>query len=147
MFIGRTQEISRLTKEFSFARPSLLVVYGRRRIGKSVLLREAARDRPRVLYQATRVTPALNLDGFKAEIARSLGADPLLNGLGDWLSVLTYLARKAEDMPGLVGTSGNPTLRQHPGGDRGRLHQARRNRRSCPGHQGFRFAQSLYEAA
>lgn len=102
MFIGRTQEISRLIKEFSLTRPSLLVVYGRRRIGKSVLLREAAKDRPHVLYQATRVTPALNLEGFKAEIARSLGADPLLNGLGDWLSVLTYLARKAEDMPGLV---------------------------------------------
>ena len=78
MFIGRTQEISRLVKEFSLTRPSLLVVYGRRRIGKSVLLREAAKDRPHVLYQATRVTPALNLDGFKAEIARSLGADPLL---------------------------------------------------------------------
>lgn len=102
MFIGRTQEISWLVKEFSLTRPSLLVVYGRRRIGKSVLLREAAKDRPHVLYQATHVTPGLNLDGFKAEIARSLGADPLLNGLGDWLSVLTYLARKAEDMPGLV---------------------------------------------
>src|SRR5690606_10606719 len=36
------------------------------------------------------------------EIARSLGADPILTGLGDWLGVLTYLARKANDMPGLV---------------------------------------------
>ncbi|MDX8482515.1 ATP-binding protein [Mesorhizobium sp. VK24D] len=102
MFIGRIHEISRLIKEFSFTRPSLLVVYGRRRIGKSVLLKEAAKDRPHVLYQATRVTPTLNLDGFKAEIARSLGADPLLDGLGDWLGVLTYLARKAEEMPGLI---------------------------------------------
>jgi AAA+ ATPase superfamily predicted ATPase len=102
MFIGRTQEISRLAKEFSLSRPSLLVVYGRRRIGKSVLLREAAKDRPHVLYQATRVTPSLNLDGFKAEIARSLGSDPILGGLGDWLGVLTYLAHKANDMPGLV---------------------------------------------
>lgn len=102
MFIGRIQEISRLIKEFSSTRPSLLVVYGRRRIGKSVLLKEAAKDRPHVLYQATRVTPTLNLDGFKAEIARSLGADPLLDGLGDWLGVLTYLARKAEEMPGLI---------------------------------------------
>lgn len=102
MFVGRAQEISRLRKEFSLARPSLLVVYGRRRIGKSALLKEAAKDSPHVLYQATRVTPTLNLEGFKAEIARSLGADPVLNGLGDWLGVLTYLARKAKDMPGLV---------------------------------------------
>ncbi|QND62263.1 ATP-binding protein [Mesorhizobium huakuii] len=102
MFVGRAQELSRLRKEFSLARPSLLVVYGRRRIGKSALLKEAAKDRPHVLYQATRVTPTLNLEGFKAEIARSLGADPLLDGLGDWLSVLTYLARKAEGTLGLI---------------------------------------------
>jgi uncharacterized protein len=102
MFVGRAQELTRLRKEFSLARPSLVVVYGRRRIGKSALLKEAAKDRPHVLYQATRVTSTLNLEGFKAEIARSLGADPLLDGLGDWLGVLTYLARKAEDKPGLI---------------------------------------------
>ncbi|MBN9598749.1 MAG: ATP-binding protein [Afipia sp.] len=102
MFIGRTQEISRLRKEFSLARPSLLVVYGRRRIGKSALLNEAAKNHPHLLYQATRVTSALNLEGFKAEIVRSLGTDPLLDGLSDWLGVLTYLARKAKEMPGLI---------------------------------------------
>jgi AAA+ ATPase superfamily predicted ATPase len=102
MFIGRALELSRLRKEFATNRPSLLVVYGRRRIGKSTLPREAARDRPHVLYQATRVTAALNLESLKAEIARSLGGDDLLNGLGDWLGVLTYLARKAEEMAGLV---------------------------------------------
>ena len=102
MFVGRAQELSRLRKEFAANRPSLLVVYGRRRIGKSALLREAVKERPNVLYQATRVTAALNLQALKAEIARSLGGDDLLNGLGDWLGVLAYLARKAEAMPGLV---------------------------------------------
>jgi AAA+ ATPase superfamily predicted ATPase len=102
MFVGRAQELLRIRKEFATNRPSLLVVYGRRRIGKSALLREATKDRPHVLYQATRVTAALNLEGLKAEIARSLGGDTLLDGLGDWLSVLTYLARKAEALAGLV---------------------------------------------
>ena len=37
---------------------------------------------------------------LRFEIARSLGSAPLLNGLR--LSVLTYLARKAGDMPGSV---------------------------------------------
>jgi AAA+ ATPase superfamily predicted ATPase len=102
MFIGRTQELSRLEQEFGTNRPSLLIIYGRRRVGKSTLLREAAKNRPHVLYQATRVTAALNLEALKVEIARSLGEDNLLNGLSDWLGVLTYLARKAEDVPGLV---------------------------------------------
>jgi hypothetical protein len=102
MFVGRAQELSRIRREFAANRPSLLVVYGRRRIGKSTLLREAAKDSPHVLYQATRVTAALNLEALKSEIARSLGGNDLLNGLGDWLSVLTYLAQRAEEMTGLV---------------------------------------------
>ena len=102
MFVGRAQELARLRTEFATNRPSLLVVYGRRRIGKSTLLREAAKDSPHVLYQATRVTAALNLEALKSEIARSLGGNDLLNGLGDWLGVLTYLAERAREMTGLV---------------------------------------------
>lgn len=102
MFVGRTTELVRLREEFAAPRPSLLVVYGRRRVGKSTLLREATQAVPSVLYQATRVTAALNLDAFKAEIARALEPDDLLAGLTDWLGVLTYLARAAEARPGLV---------------------------------------------
>lgn len=102
MFIGRTQELAQLREEFASNRPSLLVIYGRRRVGKSELLREATRDIPHVLYQATRVTAGLNLDAFKTELARTLGPDDLLLSLGDWLGVLTWLARKAQETPGLV---------------------------------------------
>jgi AAA+ ATPase superfamily predicted ATPase len=102
MFVGRSQELGRLREEFAANRPSLLVIYGRRRVGKSALLREATKTVPHVLYQATRVTATLNLDALKTEIARSLGQDDVLRSLGDWLGVLTYLARKAEDIPGLV---------------------------------------------
>ena len=102
MFIGRADELARLRDEFAANRPSLLVVYGRRRVGKSTLLRKAAEAGPHVLYQATRVTAALNLEALKAEVARALGPDDLLGSLSDWLGVLAYLARAAEARPGLV---------------------------------------------
>ncbi len=102
MFVGRCQELAQLRDEFAARRPSLLVVYGRRRVGKSELLREATRDRPHILYQATRVTAALNLVGLKTEIERSLGADEVLRSLSDWSGLLAYLAGKAEAIPGLV---------------------------------------------
>ncbi len=44
----------------------------------------------------------MNLHSLKAQIARSLGADKLLDSLSDWQGVLAYLARKAEGMPGLI---------------------------------------------
>ncbi len=87
MFVGRVRELARLREEFAADRPSLLVVFGRRRVGKSELLRKVTRNIPHVMYQATRVSSSLNLEALKAEVARSLGADDLLQGLGDWLGV------------------------------------------------------------
>jgi AAA+ ATPase superfamily predicted ATPase len=102
MFIGRQTELALLSAEFALPRPSLIVVYGRRRVGKSTLLQNAARGLPHVFYQAARIAPSLNIEAFKGEIARSLGADAVLSGLRDWLSVLHYLAQAAERRPGLA---------------------------------------------
>ena len=102
MFVGRRKELALLREELAVPRASLAIVYGRRRVGKSTLIRAAVEKRPHVLYQATRVTSSLNLEAFKAEIARMLGADELLAGIGDWLGVLHYLARAAERHAGLA---------------------------------------------
>jgi AAA+ ATPase superfamily predicted ATPase len=102
MFIGRRNELDILRTEFASPRASLAIVYGRRRVGKSTLIREAAKGRPHIFYQATRVTSSLNLEAFKLEIARTLGADELLTGIADWLAVLHYLARAAEQRRGLI---------------------------------------------
>jgi AAA+ ATPase superfamily predicted ATPase len=61
---------------------------GRRRVGKSTLIRETIRKRSHILYQATRVTSSVNLEGFKTEISRVLGSDELLTGIADWLGML-----------------------------------------------------------
>jgi AAA+ ATPase superfamily predicted ATPase len=102
MFIGRRNELTLLREELGSPRASLAVIYGRRRVGKSTLIREAIKDGAHVFYQATRVTSSLNLEAFKIEIARALGTDELLTGISDWLAVLHYLARAADRHPGLV---------------------------------------------
>ncbi len=102
MFIGRHSELEALREELTSSRASLCVVYGRRRVGKSTLIRQAAQGSSYVLYQATRVTASLNLEAFKLEIVRALGTDELLTGVTDWLAVLHYLAREAEHRQGLI---------------------------------------------
>jgi AAA+ ATPase superfamily predicted ATPase len=102
MFAGRVQELRDLRLEFDRPAPSLVVMYGRRRVGKSTLIQEAAKGRDFVYFQATRDVPQASLAAFKVAAAESLGADPLLAGLQDWQSVLHYLARVAEGRPGLV---------------------------------------------
>lgn len=88
MFIGRRTKLAALAAEFSAARASLAIIFGRRRIGKSTLIREAIKGKPHVFYQATRITSAMNLEAFKAEISRTLEADELLKGITDWAAIL-----------------------------------------------------------
>ncbi len=102
-FIGREREIKAITRELDRPRASVLVLRGRRRVGKSRLLIEATRGRPTIYYQATRIAESMNLGLFKAEAARVIGGDPLLDSLSDWLGVLTFLEQvAAERIPGLT---------------------------------------------
>jgi hypothetical protein len=48
------------------------------------------------------VTSSLNLQAFKAEVARALGTDEFLQDIVEWPALLQYLARTAERHPGLV---------------------------------------------
>ena len=95
-FIGRERELASLRAELDRPKPSLIIAYGRRRVGKSRLLREATEGHPGVYFQATRVSPALNFDAFKGEIAKALGPSALLDSITDWHVVFQYLADNAE---------------------------------------------------
>jgi len=101
-FIGRRQEIEALGKEFARPRPSLAVVLGRRRVGKSTMLLEAIKGRTAIYYQATRATVSVNLAFAKAAVADVLGAEPLLSSLVDWEGVLAFLEKAAVEQPGLI---------------------------------------------
>jgi uncharacterized protein len=94
-FIGRRRELEALRRELGRDRPSVLIVLGRRRVGKSRLLVEATRDRPTIYYQATRIADSMNLKLFKAVAEHVVGADPLLDAVDGWLGVLTYLEQVA----------------------------------------------------
>jgi AAA+ ATPase superfamily predicted ATPase len=102
-FVGRAEEIQALRRELDRDRPSVVVVLGRRRVGKSRLLVEATQGRPTIYYQATKVAESMSLTLFKKEVERTLGSDALLTSLGDWLGVLAYLEQVATTrMPGLT---------------------------------------------
>lgn len=102
-FIGRTREIQAIRRELERPRPSVIVVLGRRRVGKSRLLVEATGSRPTIYYQATKVADSMSLAWFKAEAARVTGPDPILDSLGDWMGVLTFLEQVARSrIPGLT---------------------------------------------
>lgn len=104
MFIGRKEELADLRAESAAERPSLVIMYGRRRVGKSTLVQEATKDLPSIYFQATRGLPSDNLRMFKAAVIATIGDDGIIGGMANWHSTLHHLASVADRIPGLVVT-------------------------------------------
>ncbi|MBP5363255.1 MAG: ATP-binding protein [Ruminococcus sp.] len=52
MLIGRERELAELNRLYAEERFQLFVMYGRRRVGKTTLLKEIFKDKPSVFYSA-----------------------------------------------------------------------------------------------
>lgn len=104
MFVNREQEISFLNRLFERDGAQLVVVWGRRRVGKTALLQHFAQDR-RILYHvATLSTESLELERFSAQAAEFF-QDALLaiQPLASWQAALSYLCDRARREPGSWG--------------------------------------------
>lgn len=75
MFIGRKEELEALHEEFSSQRKSAVLVYGKRRVGKSSLIREASKgfDGTVVYHLCVRTTFEGNLELLSRSITMALG--------------------------------------------------------------------------
>lgn len=92
--IGRATELARLRRAATES-PQLIVIRGRRRVGKSFLVNHAYADHERFIYfQADEGGERLHLDLLSAECARLSGA-PV--SFADWNVALDYVRRLAED--------------------------------------------------
>ena len=74
MFVGRTKELEQLKRFLSDDDFQTLLLYGRRRVGKSELIKEALKDSDAaVLYfEAREVSPVLNLQSLEKKIKETL---------------------------------------------------------------------------
>ena len=89
MFINRTQELNFLEKEYESDRASFVVIYGRRRIGKTTLIKEFILDKPAVYFLATQEAISQNLEVFTRLIADFTDNSLLENSKGhSWDTVI-----------------------------------------------------------
>ena len=72
MFIGREQELRFFEDKYNAPGGQLVVLYGRRRIGKTELLHEFAKGKPHVFYSCREITDGQQLAAFSE---RLLNAD------------------------------------------------------------------------
>ncbi|HBM97920.1 MAG TPA: ATPase, partial [Ruminococcus sp.] len=68
-FINRNKEREFLAKEYSKNTASFVVIYGRRRIGKTALLKEFIKDKKALFFLATEESENENRNEFKRAVA------------------------------------------------------------------------------
>jgi len=92
-FVNRDDELDLLYSRFGRDEADLIVIYGRRRLGKSALVREAIGDRDDAVYwQATEETSEAQLANFVDGASETF---PLLEDIQrDWEALLRALGRE-----------------------------------------------------
>ena len=68
MFYGRKQELYELNKRYEKGNFECIVVYGRRRVGKTALINEFCKDKDTIYFSALDTTAKENLDAFSKAI-------------------------------------------------------------------------------
>lgn len=93
MFVGRDHELSELERLYRKGGFQMVVLYGRRRVGKTTLALEFARDKPQLVYTAKIQSDVLNLADFSREVYRFLGFPVSPGPFATWEDALVYLAQ------------------------------------------------------
>jgi AAA+ ATPase superfamily predicted ATPase len=94
MFINRSRELEDLATRWQAGRPELVVLYGRRRVGKTALLREFSASRPHAFFLAARTRDEDALRQMTAVLHEASGDEFLATQpFTSWEAVLTWLGR------------------------------------------------------
>jgi Predicted ATPase (AAA+ superfamily) len=92
-FVDRERELDGLTECYESAAVELAVIYGRRRLGKTELVKQSIAEREDVVfYQAREKTKTLQLDQFASAAAEAFPGIERIQS--DWESLLGYLAEQ-----------------------------------------------------
>lgn len=103
--LNRVEELSRLKRAWAEARkgkPQLVVLWGRRRVGKTFLLSHFLRGKRGVLFGATQQSESVELARLYDTAARDLGpgvTDLAGGGFASWEAALRFFAAQAAEKP------------------------------------------------
>lgn len=91
-FLGREKELSDLEKEYSRA-SGFVVIYGRRRIGKTTLIKQFIKGKNAFYFLATKEVESQSMKRFAGVIARTTGNTVLQKAaFSDWLDLFQTVA-------------------------------------------------------
>ena len=85
MFIGREAELKFLQDRYEDRNGQLIVLYGRRRVGKTETLREFCKGKPHVFFSCTQTTDRVQLRNFSSRMLQeNIPARNYISTFDDW---------------------------------------------------------------
>lgn len=98
MMINRKQELKFLEEKFKSHKSEVVVLWGRRRVGKTYLLKEFSQKHSLAYFLATKTTTKGQLDELAVVFAEYFNDSFLKNrSFGTWLDVFEYLKKQPDN--------------------------------------------------
>lgn len=98
MIVNRKQELRFLEEKFKSNKSEVIVLWGRRRVGKTYLLKEFSQKHPLIYFLATKTTTKGQLDELATVFAEYFNDSFLKNrSFGTWLDVFEYLKKQPDN--------------------------------------------------
>ena len=94
--IGRQAELNQLERLYNSPKFEFLTIYGRRRIGKTTILKEFAKRHRVLFFSAQEKNDPLNLTSF-SKIVQTFFDGDFISAFPDWKAAFDYITRKATD--------------------------------------------------
>ncbi len=97
-FVDREQELSFLEEEYQREGASLIILYGRRRVGKTALASKFMEGKPALYFLVTEENEQQNRNAFKEAVAEFCGSELLKSAsLQQWEPIFKTLCEKKTD--------------------------------------------------
>ena len=102
-FINRDKERTFLEREYAKSSASFVVIYGRRRIGKTQLIKEFIKEKSALFFLATEESENENRNEFKNKVAEYIRTPLLADAnISDWETLFRYIIQSKPDERKLI---------------------------------------------
>jgi len=96
-FVNRENELAFLRRSYQEDRSQLVVIYGKRRVGKTALVKEFSKDIPHIYFLADKAPDREQLRQLSEKVGLYFQDDFLLSrGFGDWYDFFKYIKTKGK---------------------------------------------------
>lgn len=97
MFVSRDRELATLNELYNQNKFQMVVMYGRRRVGKTTLISKFLENKPGIFYTAQEANDVINLAEFSRKVYRFFDLPVTTGAFTNWTFAFEFIAEKAKE--------------------------------------------------